>query len=193
MNAVHGIGSRLNTFSRLLLAAMVVMGVTATSAIVASTPAFAAGAPTIGQGYGAFENNPVINLTGCTGTSSSTTLTCTSDPLTAGVTVGMGVYGLDLNGTTPNSVAAVTATTVGLTADPSAAVTAGATETFTNNSAMANVSGSTISDMFPASLTGLTFTQPPMTNDGPNTPPEPPLPIVSPVVKILNTEPTRRS
>jgi titin len=145
MNAVHGIGSRLNTFSRLLLAAMVVMGVTATSAIVASTPAFAAGAPTIGQGYGAFENNPVINLTGCTGTSSSTTLTCTSDPLTAGVTVGMGVYGLDLNGTTPNSVAAVTATTVGLTADPSAAVTAGATETFTNNSAMANVSGSTSS------------------------------------------------
>ncbi len=142
MNAVDRVRARLSACSRLILAAMVVIGVTTTSAIAASSPAFAAGAPTIGQGYGAFENNPNINLTGCTGTTSSETLTCSTNPLTAGVTVGMSVYGTDLNSTTPNEVLAVTSTTIGLGGDPSATVTSGATETFTTNTAMANVSGS---------------------------------------------------
>ena len=54
----------------------------------------------------------------------------------------MSAYGLDLDTTTPNNVVSVTATTIGLGTAPSATVTAGATETFTNDSAMANVSGS---------------------------------------------------
>ncbi|MGA2837772.1 MAG: fibronectin type III domain-containing protein [Acidimicrobiales bacterium] len=124
------------------MATLVVLGVSGTAVLVASPPAFAAGPPTVAAGYGAFENNPTVNLTGCTGTTSSETLTCTTNPITAGVTVGMSAYGLDLNSSTPNEVLAVTSTTIGLGGDPSATVTSGATETFTNNTAMADVSGS---------------------------------------------------
>ena len=124
---------------------MVVIGVTTTSVVAASTPAFAAGPPTVSQGYGAFENNPIVNLTGCTGTTSVWQLTCTTNPITAGVTVGMNVYGVDLDTTTPNAVLAVTSTTIELSSAASAAVTAGATETFTDDSAMANVSDATMS------------------------------------------------
>jgi hypothetical protein len=114
-------------------------------AVVAAAPAFAAGAPTVAAGYGAFSNSPVVNLTGCTGTTSSETLTCTNNPVTAGVTVGMGAYGVDLDSTTPNSVTSVTATTVVLSADPSAAVTAAATETFTGTQAIGNANDATLS------------------------------------------------
>ena len=114
-------------------------------AVVAAAPVYAAGAPTVAGGFGAFGNSPVVNLTGCTGTTSSTTLTCTNNPITAGVTVGMGVYGVDLDSTTPNSVTTVTATTVVLSADPSAAVTAAATETFTGTQAIGNANDATLS------------------------------------------------
>jgi hypothetical protein len=114
-------------------------------AVVAAAPAFAAGAPTVAAGFGAFGNSPVVNLTGCTGTTSSTTLTCTNNPITAGVTVGMGAYGVDLDSTTPNSVTSVTATTIVLSADPSAAVTATATQTFTGTQAIGNANDATLS------------------------------------------------
>src|ERR1700677_1221642 len=113
-------------------------------AVVTAAPAFASGAPTVAAGFGAFSNSPVVNLTGCTGTTSSETLTCTNNPITAGVTVGMGAYGVDLNPTTPNSVTAVTATTVVLSGDPSAAVTAAATETFTGTQAIGGASDATL-------------------------------------------------
>ena len=122
--------------SKLVLAALVLVGVSGVATAVASSPAFAAGAPTVGAGYGAFGNSPIVNLTGCTGTTSSETLTCTSNPITAGVTVGMGAYGVDLNTTTPSSVTSVTATTIVLGTDPSATVTAAATETFTGTQAI---------------------------------------------------------
>ena len=57
----------------------------------------------------------------------------------------MGAYGVDLDSTTPNSVTSVTATTVVLSADPSAAVTATATETFTGTQAIGNASDATLS------------------------------------------------
>ena len=122
-------------------------------AVATAAPAFAAGAPTVANGYGAFESQPIVNLTGCTAASGATSLTCTTNPITAGVTVGMNAFGVDLNTTTPNNVVAVTSTTIALGTATSAAVTAGATETFTNNSGMANVSASSGS-------TTLTSTQP---------------------------------
>ena len=136
MTAIRHFGARLSAAGKVLLAGLVIVGVSGVATAVASSPAFAAGAPTVSAGYGAFSNSPVVNLTGCTGTTSSETLTCTNNPITAGVTVGMGAYGVDLNSTTPNSVTSVTATTVVLSADPSAAVTAGATETFTGTQAI---------------------------------------------------------
>ena len=45
------------------------------------------------------------------------TLTCTTNPITAGVTVGMGAYGPSIASTTPNTVSSVTATTVVLSAN----------------------------------------------------------------------------
>ena len=129
----------------MLLAGLVIVGVSGVATVAASSPAFAAGAPTVGTGYGAFSNSPVVNLTGCTGTTSSTTLTCTNNTVAAGVTVGMGMYGVDINSTTPNSVTAVTATTVVLSGDPSAAVTATATETFTGTQAIGGASDATLS------------------------------------------------
>lgn len=154
MFRVGRIRVRLHSYVKLLLAAMVTLGFTVTgAALVTATPAFAAGAPTVAAGYGAFENSPPINLTGCTGTTSVDALTCTTNPITAGVTVGMNAFGVDLNTTTPNEVLAVTSTTIELGGAPSATVTTGATETFTNTSAMANVSGTT-------SSTTLTDTEP---------------------------------
>ncbi len=136
---------RLQGAGKALLAALVVLGVSGLATLAAPTAAFAAGAPTVAGGYGAFSNSPIVNLTGCTGTTSSTTLTCTSNPITAGVTVGMGAYGVDLDSTTPNSVTSVTATTVVLSGDPSATVTAAATETFTGTQAIANAVDATLS------------------------------------------------
>ncbi len=81
-------------------------------ALVTAGPAAAAGAPTVADGYGAYGNSPVVNLTGCTGASGQATLTCTTNPITAGVTVGMGAYGPGIASTTPNTVSSVTATTV---------------------------------------------------------------------------------
>ena len=153
MNVVHYLRARLAACSKLILAVIVVMGISTTGVVIATTPAFAAGPPTVAGGYGAFENNPTVNLTGCTGTTSVWVLTCSTDPITAGVTVGMGAYGVDLDTTTPNSVLAVTSTTIELSSAASAAVTSGATETFTDNSAMANVSDATMS-------TTLTSTEP---------------------------------
>ena len=132
----------MSSVSKLFLAVLAVLGVAGTALVFSPEAAWAAGPPTVAQGYGTFENNPIVNLTGCTGTTSVDSLTCTTNPITAGVTVGMSAYGLDLDTTTPNNVVSVTATTIGLGTAPSATVTAGATETFTNDSAMANVSGS---------------------------------------------------
>ena len=145
MTAIRHFGARLSAAGKVLLAGLVIVGVSGVATAVASSPAFAAGAPTVGTGYGAFGNSPIVNLTGCTGTTSSETLTCTNNPITAGVTVGMGAYGVDLDSTTPNSVTSVTATTIVLGADPSAAVTAAATETFTGTQAIGNASDATLS------------------------------------------------
>ena len=112
MTAIRHFGARLSAAGKVLLAGLVIVGVSGVATVAATSPAFAAGAPTVGAGYGAFSNSPVVNLTGCTGTTSSETLTCTNNPITAGVTVGMGAYGVDLDSTTPNSVTSVTATTV---------------------------------------------------------------------------------
>ena len=57
---------------------------------MATAALFRGGAPTVADGYGAYGNSPVVNLTGCTGASGQETLTCTTNPITAGVTVGMG-------------------------------------------------------------------------------------------------------
>ena len=140
-----GTGQRVRRlFGSLILVVSAFTGLGAI-AVVAAAPAFAAGAPTVAGGFGAFSNSPVVNLTGCTGTTSSATLTCTNNPITAGVTVGMGVYGVDIDSTTPNSVTSVTATTVVLSADPSAAVAAAATETFTGTMAIGNANDATLS------------------------------------------------
>ncbi len=137
----------------LLATAMATLGLSAVASVATSAPAFAAGPPTVAGGFGAFENSPIVNLTGCTGTTSVWSLTCTTNPITAGVTVGMSAYGVDLDTTTPNSVLAVTSTTIELSSAASATVTSGAMETFTDNSAMANVSDATMS-------TTLTSTEP---------------------------------
>jgi hypothetical protein len=76
------IALRLSGAGKLLLAAMVIVGVSGIATVAATTPAFAAGTPTVADGYGAFGNSPVFNLTGCTGASGQTTLTCTNNPIT---------------------------------------------------------------------------------------------------------------
>jgi predicted RNA-binding protein with TRAM domain len=108
------------------------------AALATSAPAFAAGAPTVADGYGAYGNSPVVTLTGCTGAASQATLTCTTNPITAGVTVGMGAYGPSIASTTPNTVSSVTATTVVLSANVSAAVTATQTESFSGTQGIGN-------------------------------------------------------
>ena len=143
--AFRAFGLRLAGAGKLLLAGLVIVGVSGVATVAATTPAFAAGAPTVAAGYGAFSNSPVVNLTGCTGTTSSATLTCTNNPISAGVTVGMGAYGVDIDSTTPNSVTSVTATTVVLSGDPSATVTATATETFTGTQAIGGANDATLS------------------------------------------------
>ena len=107
-------------------------------AVATAAPSFAAGAPTVADGYGAYGNSPVVNLTGCTGASGQETLTCTTNPITAGVTVGMGAYGPGIASTTPDSVSSVTATTVVLSGNTSAAVTATQTESFSGTEGIGN-------------------------------------------------------
>ena len=85
-----------------------------------------------------YGNSPVVNLTGCAGASGQETLTCTTNPITAGVTVGMGAYGPGIASTTPDSVSSVTATTVVLSANTSAAVTAAQTESFSGTEGIGN-------------------------------------------------------
>ena len=108
------------------------------AALVTAAPASAAGAPTVADGYGAYGNSPVVTLTGCTGASGQAVLTCTTNPITAGVTVGMGAYGPSIASTTPNTVSAVSATTVTLSANVSAAVTATQTESFSGTQGIGN-------------------------------------------------------
>ena len=107
-------------------------------AVATAAPSFAAGAPTVADGYGAYGNSPVVNLTGCTGASGQETLTCATNPITAGVTVGMGAYGPSIASTTPDSVSSVTATTVVLSGNTSAAVTATQTESFSGTQGIGN-------------------------------------------------------
>ena len=85
-----GTGQRMR---RLVCSLVLVLGAfTGIGALAVATaaPSFAAGAPTVADGYGAYGNSPVVNLTGCTGASGQETLTCATNPITAGVTVGMG-------------------------------------------------------------------------------------------------------
>ncbi len=140
---VASIALRLSGGGKLVLAAMVIVGVSGVATVAATTPAFAAGAPTVADGYGAFGNGPVVTLTGCTGASGQTTLTCTNNPITAGVTVGMGAYGPGIASTTPLSVSSVTATTVVLSGNTSAAVTAAQTESFSGTQGIGNAMDAT--------------------------------------------------
>ncbi len=132
---VHG-AVILRIFSALLLTA----GILATAAITFESPAFAQPAPTIANGTGAFSTDPVINLTGCTAASKSETLTCTS---TAGVQAGMSANGSSFASGT--SVSSVTATTIAISADTSAAITNTQTLTFTTRTAVDDASGSSSS------------------------------------------------
>ena len=138
MGAIRQFGARLSAAGKVLLAGLVIVGVSGVATVAATSPAFAAGAPTVADGYGAFGNSPVVNLTGCTGASGQATLTCTTNPITAGVTVGMGAYGPGIASTTPDSVSSVTATTVVLSGNTSAAVTAGQTESFSGTQGIGN-------------------------------------------------------
>ncbi len=137
------IALRLSGAGKLLLAVMVIIGVSGVATVAATTPAFAAGAPTVADGYGAFGSSGVVNLTGCTGASGQATLTCTNNPITAGVTVGLGAYGPGIASTTPLSVSSVTATTVVLSGNTSAAVTAGQTESFSGTQGIGNAMDAT--------------------------------------------------
>ena len=139
----NGTGQRIRRLvSSLILVVGAFTGVGAL-AVATAAPAFAAGAPTVADGYGAFGNSPVVNLTGCTGASGQTTLTCTTNPITAGVTVGMGAYGPGIASTTPDSVSSVTATTVVLSGNTSAAVTAAQTESFSGTQGIGNAMDAT--------------------------------------------------
>ena len=142
-DATRGAGqSARRLFGSLVLVLTAFTGLGA-AAVATSAPAFAAGAPTVADGYGAYGNSPVVNLTGCTGASGQATLTCTTNPITAGVTVGMGAYGPSIASTTPNTVSSVTATTVVLSANVSAAVTATQTETFSGTQGIGNAMDAT--------------------------------------------------
>ena len=140
----NGEGQRIRRLvSSLILVVSAFTGLGA-PAVASAAPAFAAGAPTVADGYGAFGNSPVVNLTGCTGASGQTTLTCTTNPITAGVTVGMGAYGPGIASTTPNSVSSVTATTIVLSGNVSAAVTAAQTESFSGTQGIGNAVDATL-------------------------------------------------
>jgi hypothetical protein len=140
MSAAKSARVRGTVFFRAVSALVLTAGVFAAAAITFEGPAGADTPPTIANGTAAFSTDPVVNLTGCTGSTSSTTLTCSS---TSGVVATMGAYGASIASGT--SVSSVTATTIVLSADPSAAVTAGQTVTFTTRTAVGNVSGSTTS------------------------------------------------
>jgi hypothetical protein len=142
MNVVRSMRARLAACSKLVLAVMVVLGISTTGAVIATTPAFAAGPPTLANGNGAFDSQPTTNLTGCTGTTSSATLTCAN---TAGVNVGAGAYGVALNSANSNSVIGVTPTTITLSEDPAATVTTGSVLTFTGQTGISAITGTTSS------------------------------------------------
>jgi hypothetical protein len=114
-------------------------GVFAAAAFTFDAPAFADTPPTIVNGTGAFSTDPVTNLTGCTGASGATVLTCTS---TAGVVAGEGAYGASL-ATAGSSVSGLTPTSITLSVKTAAAVTTTQVLTFTTRTAVQNVSGST--------------------------------------------------
>src|ERR1700722_19056519 len=136
--AATGTGQRMRRLvSSLILVVGAFTGIGAL-AVATAAPSFAAGAPTVADGYGAYGNSPVVNLTGCTGASGQETLTCTTNPITAGVTVGMGAYGPGIASPTPDPVSSVTATTVVISGNTSAAVTAGQTESFSRTQGIGN-------------------------------------------------------
>lgn len=125
---------------RIVSALLLAAGVLATAAITLESPAFADTPPTIANGTGAFSTDPVINLTGCTASSGSTSLTCTS---TTGVAVGMSANGSSFaSGTTVSTV-----TTGGMTISTktSAAITSTQVLTFTTRTAVDDVTGSSSS------------------------------------------------
>jgi hypothetical protein len=153
MSAAKSARVRGTVFFRAFSALVLMAGVFAAAAITFEGTAGADTPPTIATGTAAFSTDPVVNLTSCTGTTSSTTLTCTS---TSGVVATMGAYGASLASGT--SVSSVTPTTIVLSADPSAAVTAGPTLTFTTRTAVGNVSGSTTSVTSPNITSSNTWT-----------------------------------
>jgi large repetitive protein len=140
---VHG-----SVVFRAVSALLLTAGIFAAAAITVDGSAFAASPPTIANGTGAFSTDPVVNLTGCTGASGATALTCTS---TAGVQVNQGAYGASL-ATAGSSVSAVTPTSITLSAKTAAAVTATQVLTFTTRTAVQSVSGSTSSTTLTSSV-----------------------------------------
>ncbi len=125
---------------RIVSALLLTAGILATAAITIESPAFADTPPTIANGTGAFSTDPVINLTGCTASSGSTSLTCTS---TTGVVVGMSANGASFASGT--SVSAVTGTGMTISTKTSAAITSTQVLTFTIRTAVGNVTGSSSS------------------------------------------------